>query len=254
MKLRGFSCFLISLFLFSNLQAQRNFHLQVGMNLGASRLFHNTNFETSKLVPLYKTIEATHKEGYSWDQFKADFGLRDAYNQPRMGFSGTLTYRNWPVAVTGEMMSSTSSYTKMAYSVTLELGKAFFLGDSDFQLSAYGGYQFVKDLGFGSETLVNSIGDKEIRGLVSEYFDPVKPLGPQTAQMFHLRAGVGQTFGIDDQLSVGLEMYGALDMTDRATRQARMNCVGIQAYARFLFDFGFRRNFDDRFYPNPNGK
>lgn len=253
MKLSGFTCFVFSLFFVCNLSAQRNFHIQVGMNMGASRLYHNTNFQTSKLIPLYKTIEITHKDGYSWEQFEEDFGLRKAYNQPRFGFSGTLTYRNWPVCVIGELMSSPSSYTKTAYSVTIAMGKNFYLGDTDFFVTALGGYQFVKDLGFGSQTLVNSIGDDEIRGLVSEYFAPEKPLGPQTAQMFTVKGGVGRTFGVDDQLSVGLESFGALDLTDKTTRQARMTYVGIQVYTRFLFDFGFRR-YDDRFYPSPNGR
>jgi hypothetical protein len=224
------------------------------MNMGASRLYHNTNFQTSgTLVALYKTIEATHKEGYSWDQFQSDFGMRKAFNQPRFGFSGTLTYRNWPVAVIGELMSSPSSYTKSAASVTIAMGKSFNLGESDFFVTGYGGYQFVKDLGFGSQTLVNSIGDREIRGYVSEYFAPKKPLGSQSAQMFTVKTGVGQTFGRDDQLSVGLEAYGALDLTDKSVRQARMTNVGLHAYARFQFDFGFRR-YNDSFYPNPNGK
>jgi len=108
-------------------------------------------------------------------------------------------------------------------------------------------------LGFGSETLVNSIGDDELRGLVSEYFAPEKPLGNQSAQMFTIKAGIGKMYGMDDQLSVGLESFGALDLTDRNVRQARMTNIGIQAYARFQLDFGLRR-YDDRFYPSPNGK
>lgn len=253
MKLSGFTIFVFSFFFVGSLSAQRNFHLQVGMNMGASRLYHNTNFQTSKLIPLYKTIEITHKDGYSWEQFEEDFGLRQAYNQPRFGFSGTLSYRNWPVCVIGELMSSPSSYTKTAYSVTVALGKNFDLGDSGFYVTGLGGYQFVKDLGFGSETLVNSIGDDELRGLVSEYFAPEKPLGNQSAQMFTIKAGIGKMYGMDDQLSVGLESFGALDLTDRNVRQARMTNIGIQAYARFQLDFGLRR-YDDRFYPSPNGK
>jgi len=146
MKLSGFTIFVFSFFFIGSLSAQRNFHLQVGMNVGASRLYHNTNFQTSKLIPLYKTIEITHKDGYSWEQFEEDFGLRQAYNQPRFGFSGTLSYRNWPVCVIGELMSSPSSYTKTAYSVTVALGKNFDLGDSGFFVTGLGGYQFVKDL------------------------------------------------------------------------------------------------------------
>lgn len=257
MKLSGFTIFVFSFFFIGNLSAQRNFHLQVGMNMGASRLYHNTNFRTSNLEDLYYTIEETHKDkgGYSWEQFEEDFGLRQAYNQPRFGFSGTLSYRNWPVCVIGELMSSPSSYTKKAYSVTVALGKNFDLGDTGFYITGLGGYQFLKDFGFGAQTLVNSIGDDKLRGLVSGYFAPEKPLGTQAAQMFTIKAGIGKMFGMDDQLQVGVETFGALDLTDRNARQSqsRMTNVGIQAYARFQFDFGLTR-YDDRFYPSPNGK
>lgn len=233
--------------------ASAQFHFAIGMNMGGTQLIHDTRFQDTPLHPLYETIENTHPEGYTWDQFKKDFDLRDAYLQPRFGFSAHLSYRNWPLAIIGEAMSSPSTYTKMAYSGTILLGQKFDIGDSDFFFSAHAGYKFVRDFGFGSGTLVNSIRDDDQRSLVSQYFDPKQPLGPQTGQLFTIRLGFGQTFGANDQVSAGIETIGELDLTDKTARRgnARMTNLGLQLYARFGFDFSFRSA--NVFYPNPGG-
>lgn len=254
MKSNGFLPTLFFLLAAFSLRAQDGFNLQIGMNMGMSKLFHNINFqEEPKLRALYNTIAYTHPEGYPWERFEEDFNLKtSAVVQPRFGFSGSLTYRNWPICVYGEAMSSPSSYDKMMYGVTIALGKNFDLGRSDFFISAYGGYKFVKDFGFGTQTLLNAIGNKEIRAEVQQYFNPEDPLGPQTARMFSLRFGAGKTIGADDNLSVGLEGYGELDLTDKIKRTARMTNIGVQAYARFFFALNFHRHGDD-FYPYPGG-
>ncbi|MEI6410913.1 MAG: hypothetical protein WCR52_16120 [Bacteroidota bacterium] len=253
MKLNGFITLFFLFFIGSSITAQSGFNFEVGMNMGMSKLYHNIRFdEEPKLVALYKTIMLTHPEGYPWSRFEEDFNLKTkSIMQPRFGFSGTLTYRDWPVAVYLEGMSSPSSYLKMTYGVTIALGKKFDLGRSDYFVTGYGGYKFVKDFGFGNQTILNAIGNKEIRGEVEQYFNPEKPLGQQKARMFTLRGGIGKTFGSDDQLSVGIEGYGELDLTDKIKRTARMTNIGLQAYARFFFELGFHRN--DSFYPNPGG-
>jgi len=253
MKLNGFITLFLIFFIGSSISAQSGFNFEVGMNMGMSKLYHNIRFdEEPKLVALYKTIAFTHPEGYPWERFEQDFNLKTkSIVQPRFGFSGTLTYRDWPLAVYLEGMSSPSSYLKMTYGVTIALGKKFDLGRSDYFVTGYGGYKFVKDFGFGNETILNAIGNKEIRAEVEQYFNPEKPLGQQKARMFSMRGGVGKTFGADDQLSVGIEGYGELDLTDKIKRTARMTNIGLQAYARFFFELGFHRH--DGSFPNPGG-
>lgn len=234
--------------LLSVLSAQGGLRLQFGMNVGASQLHHGIRFEDSKLNLHYKSIALTHPEGYTWEQFEENFGLREAYIQPRFGFSAHVSYRNLPVFLIVDAMSSSSSYEKMAYSGTIAMGKNFDIGRTDYFVTALAGYKYVKDYGFGSQTLVNSIGNDEQRYLLSQYFNPEKPLGPQTGNLFVMRLGFGQTFGTDDDFSIGLEAFGELDLTDKTTRQARMTNMGLQAYARFMFELR-----SSNYYPDPAG-
>ncbi|MFN0216314.1 MAG: hypothetical protein ACKVT2_18800 [Saprospiraceae bacterium] len=231
------------------------FHFSVGMNLGGSQLFHNTNFKASNLQNDYlvtkQRIWNTYQLEYTWEQYEEGNKLRYDYFQPRMGFSASLRFREWPLMIIAEAMSSPSTYEKMAYGATIALGKNFDLGDSDYFLTAFGGYKFVKDMGFGNKTLVNSIGDKTIRENMATYFAPEKPLGPQTGRLFSLRVGVGKTFGVDDQITAGIEALGELDMTDKIKRQSRMTNIAFQAYARFDFEFRLRRRLE--VYPDPAG-
>jgi hypothetical protein len=245
----------VVLFFFTLTPVIAQFHFTVGMNVGGSRLFHDTDFKSTKLMPLYETIQAVEdlqNQEYTWDQFSQDFQLSASFDQLRFGFSGSLSYGGVPVLLMGEAMSSASSYQKMAYSVSALLGKQFDLGSSDFFISAYSGYKFTRDFGFGSHTLVNSIGNELIRSKVEQYFAPVHPLGSQRGQLFTIRLGVGKTFGVDDQMKAGLEVYGEKDTTDKIVRQARMSNVCVQGYLRYQFDFRVVR--ESRYFPNPNGQ
>ncbi|MGI9159011.1 MAG: hypothetical protein ACR2K1_04585, partial [Saprospiraceae bacterium] len=72
--------------------AQQGLKVDLGMNVGMSRLYHNTRFETTTLYNLYKTVELTHDDEYTWDDFADDFEIRDKFTQPRFGFSTLVTY------------------------------------------------------------------------------------------------------------------------------------------------------------------
>ena len=164
----------LGMLLGTSLNAQK-FNFSVGMNMGASRLSHQTRFETTTLRNLYETIELTHREGYEWEKFASDFQLRESFTQPRFGFFVRASHRNLPILLIGEAMSSTSSYEKMAYSVTLGFGQEFYILNENIYCSFLGGYKLIWDKGFGANTLVNSIGHKDARSLVATYFAPVKP-------------------------------------------------------------------------------
>lgn len=244
-------CFvLVGLFLtFTPISAQQ-FNISVGLNLGQSRLYHDTRFETTTLRNLYETIKLTHPEGYEWKRFEEDFELRQEFMMPRFGFSAILSHRELPLVIIGELMSSTSTYEKMSYGFTAGFGQEFSMINDQIRGHFLGGYKMIWDRGFGATTLVNSIGHKEARSLVATYFDPDRPLGPTRGNLFALRAGLGKTLGNDQQWSFGMEAYGELDVTPRIKRESRMTNAGLNLYVRYQLVTAGNRH--PAFNNNPN--
>jgi hypothetical protein len=231
---RLFTLVLLLLLLFTGASAQ-DLRIQAGVTLGASRLMHNTRFETTELHDLYKTVELTHRpESYAWEDFAEDFGLRQAYIMPRAVFTINLSYRDLPLFALGELGTSSSSYQKPFYAVTLGVGKDFTDDWGDAFFSAYGGFKLmIRDAGFGAETLVNSIGNDEARSYIETYFAPERPLGQQSGRLLTVRGGGGFFLNDTHTSSIGVEVYGELDTTNETARQARMNTLGVHAYVRF---------------------
>lgn len=249
-KLYFFTLLGLGLLLGNHGYAQK-FNFSVGLNMGASRLFHQTRFETTTLRNLYETIELTHREGYEWEKFEEDFELRESFNQLRYGFFVRASHRNLPILLIGEAMSSSSTYEKMAYSVTLGFGQEFYILNEALYCSFLGGYKFIWDKGFGANTLVNSIGHKDARQLVATYFAPVKPLGSDKGNLFVLRGGLGKSVDRERQWMVGADVYGELDLTPRIKRESRMTNVGLNLFLRYSLTKGRRSpsfNNNDNFY------
>jgi hypothetical protein len=204
-------------------------------------LFHNINFQETPLYSQYDFSKKLSKDLYgkdlTWEQFSKELGLKSHYNQPRFGFSGHLTYKDWPIFAAAEAMSSPSTYTKMAYSATIGMGQYWTLDDESWVVGVHGGYKFVMDEGFGSNTIVNSVSDPQLRKDLQEFFNPTNPLRSTKGNLFTLRTGIGKRFSSDLEnkhpLQVGIEFYGELDMVDKVSRQARMTNIGANVYARF---------------------
>jgi hypothetical protein len=221
-----FGCFL------SLLTAQQ-FRLDLGLNGGVSQLYHKTRFETTTLYNLYKFTAISHPEGYTWEQFTEDYEIRNSFMQPRFGFSALASYGELPLFLMAEMMSSPSSYQKMMVGVSGGVGKEFYDIDSSFYASFQGGYKFVRDFGFGSSTLVNSIRNDEARSLAASFFDPKQPLGKPSGNLFVLRVGFGKALGYEHRMFMGVDLFGELDLTPQIARESRMNTIGALAYLRF---------------------
>lgn len=224
----------------------------VNLNLGASRLYHNSDFKTTTLVNYYENIQevfALRGIDYTWEDFAKDHKLRTTLVQPRFGFNAYISYKDWPVFLLAEAMSSTSDYTKMAYSGTIGMGRDFKPFDNEFYMTFLGGYKYVVDKGFGSNTIVNSVGDKSLRENLATFFGTVEPLGSNRGNLFVLRVGLGMPVGAGSTC-IGAEAYGELDLTDKLKREARMTNTGVHLYVRFRF--GHKSEFDT-FYPNPAG-
>jgi hypothetical protein len=214
----------------------QDFRIDVGLNVGGSQLFHNTNFESSRLYSDYlvtkERVWKEYKLDYTWQDYEEGNELRYSFIQPRFGFSAHLGYKNWPVFIIAEAMSSPSSYQKMSFGGIGGLSQTLYNYDTTFHFTIQAGYKFVLDQGFGSNTLVNSIGDKTIRENLASYFNPAAPLGTQLGNLFTLRLECARYFDAAKKLQAGLNLYGELDLTDKSTRPSRMNTVGFNVFAR----------------------
>lgn len=242
-------------FLFAHLAfAQFKYlNLNISMNGGYSQLLHKTDFKTTKLVNLWQFInEHPTLPDLTWEEFLEGYQIKDRFWQPRLGFTGQLTYREWPIKVVGEMMSSSSSYTKISYSIMGGLGKDIYISDSTWYFSFLGGYKYVfKDYGFGSNTLVNSIRLESARKELEQFFAPVDPLGRPSGDLFALRVGFARTLDWYYRWSAGVEAFYELDLTDKIVRNSRMTTYGAQVYLRCKI---FGKNVEERrYYPNPAG-
>jgi hypothetical protein len=218
----------------SPLSAQR-FQVNFGITAGASQLFHGTQFDATPLVSLYKIVQQSHKppESYTWERFEKDYQLRTTFIEPRFGINLYLNYDKLPFFALLEANTSTSSFRKPSYAATLGFGRDFTL-DSVYFFSGHVGLKHIfHDAGFGSNTIVNSIGNNIAREEASKIFDPRLALGRNSGNVATLRVGVGRFFGYYNEYALGLEAYGELDLTDKIVRDARMNAIGINAYMRY---------------------
>jgi hypothetical protein len=221
-------------------ELRSDWNLGLGMTIGASQLFHKTDFERTAMLDKYKEIEYLLEEvknfdnDYTWEEFANDYKLRSSIFQPRFGLNAVLTYGNIPAYVLGEFNTSTSGFQKMSFAAGAGLGRQLYFGN-DFCLDIKGGYKIVIfDRGFGSELLVNSIGDDELRKYVSRTFGAINPVGPPRGDLLTMRVGFGKYFGPDRRTYIGIESYGELDLTNETLRISRMNTLGAQVLVQFV--------------------
>lgn len=217
-------------------ELNEGWNFRIGMNVGYSQLFHKIDFERSPLLDYYNSIKSLPSlpPDYDWETFTDDVDLRRAVAQPRFGFTGQVSYSDIPVFLIGEIGTSSSSYQKMYMAAGVGLGKELFFGD-DYYVSFFGGYKIVfQDSGFGAETIVNSVGNKDTRKYLSRFFDPKVALGSPRGDLATMRGGFGKFVGGDRKTCVGIEFYGELDLTSETLRIARMNSLGFQGYVRFV--------------------
>lgn len=214
--------------------SQNYLNLNVSLNGGYSVLKHKTDFQSTPLEALYDfIIDLPVAKDLTWEEFLDAYNIKDNFGQPRVGFTALLTYRDWPIKVLGEAISSSSSYTRSSYAVTAGLGKDVYVSDSAFYFTFLGGYKYIiKDYGFGANTIVNSIGRKESREDAAQFFGPVNALGRNSGDLFVLHAGIAKTIDWYYRWSIGIEGFYELDLTDKLVRSARMTNYGAQVFVR----------------------
>ena len=228
-------CTALLLALSATAQKNENLFIRLGLNFGASKLYHNTHFQATNLVEVYEFVQISHqpKESYTWSNFEDDYGLRSSYSQPRYGLNLYLAHKLFPVFLNMEYMSSPSSYQKPMFALTLGLGKDFRPMDNDFFFSGHAGLKRVfKDAGFGSETVTFSTNE-EARKRLATFYNPSKPLGAQSGNLLAIKVGCGHVLGRAERAAIGAEFYYEVDITNETVRQSRMTNAGMNIYFRF---------------------
>jgi len=220
------------------LSAQKGLRIDVGLNAGASYLLHNTNFRSTPINDLYEFVKIPFdKRGipYMWEDFEKDYKLKQYVIQPRYGLSAHVLYKNWPLFLNVEALSSTSSYQKLCYGASAGFRYALQDADSVFTFAFLGGYKFVMDQGWGDETLVNSFGegDEEIKSFFRS--EPIS-LGRNRGSLATLRFDAQRALNESKTVHIGFQLYAEADLTGRTQRLAggRMNNFGGHIFARFM--------------------
>lgn len=219
-------------------QGQR-LRVDVGLNGGASQLWHNIDFKSTPMNDLYEFVKiAFDKRGipFTWEDFEDTYQLNPYVFQPRYGLSAHVLYGNLPLFLNVEALSSTSSYQKLSYGATIGFRYALRDADSLYNFSFMGGYKFVLDQGFGDETLVRSLG-KEAREEALNFFrDKPVSLGRNRGSLATLRFEAARALDEAQTVNVGFHLYGEWDLTGRNNRLAgaRMNAFGGHVFARFM--------------------
>ena len=217
-------------------ELREKWNLSLGMDMGISQLYHKVDFQRTPMYDFYNSIKAGPLPDYTWEEFEEDYDFKKTIIQPRFGFAALLTYGNVPAFLSGEFISSSSSYQKMTLSATLGLGKDIFFGfEENNYFSFKGGYKIMfQDNGFGAETLVNSVGNKKAKEYIERFFDPQNAIGSPRGDLMTMRLGLGKYIGKDRRTNMGIELYGELDLTNETLRIARMNTLGLNCYVNFI--------------------
>lgn len=78
-------------------ELREGWNLALGMDIGASQLYHKIDLERTHMKDLYDYIvKLPSTSDLTWEQFVADNEFKKSILQPRFGFSALLTYGNIP--------------------------------------------------------------------------------------------------------------------------------------------------------------
>lgn len=192
-----------------------------------SHMVHKADFRSSNaLYNLYRTIALTHPNGYSFEQFMQDFELSQKINSFQYGIGVNYVDRKFPVYVGAGLFSSPSDFHNLAYFIKAGIGKRRVLGlYSRFVIDGGVGFMYVKDYGFGRNTIVNSIGNDIIRQNVDAFFVDTQSSDKNTAMM--LNSNVYFAYNLSYRMSAGMYGMFAVDLTDSLKRTMRMNFLSF---------------------------
>jgi len=215
--------FLFLLFLSTIVNAQIKSYVSVFGGVGV--LTHKANLETTNYYPLYKSISifVPDTEEYTFEKFKEVYRINTNVYQPRAGAKIFVKPENLPFSVNVEIATSPSTITAPRVGVELGLFDKFYIED-DLFINFFCGYKFVKDWGWGTQTLINSMHNRKAKNLLREWF-VANDLGINYGHILRVNSGINYTF--IRNCAVQLEGIWEIDVSAYKTKPARMTNFAI---------------------------
>lgn len=209
--------FLFLFFFPSVLFSQTRFDLS--LHGGNSFAIHNIDYRQTNLYYLYRTVEVIIP-GLTFERFIQDYKIRNYAYNPVFGVDGEIWNEKIPVFISAGIGTSPSTLQKPRYKGELGIRKDFILNDS-WTIQGKASFAYVIDRGFGTSTIINSVGNKVARNSLKNFFvsTPMK----QTGSLIGFNCHVFRSFG---DISIGAQVYYYLDVTYQLKRYARMNTLG----------------------------
>lgn len=193
---------------------------------GGSVLTHRANLETTTYGNLYRAVAlfAPNPDEVTFDDFARAYSINTNVYQPRFAAKLACKPVNLPFSADIEIGTSPSTLTASRVAASIGFSDRFYLGEQ-WYLSFFSGYKFVKDWGWGTQTLLNSMHNKEARGYAREWFVANDDLGINQAGMIKISTSIG--FMFLQNFSLEFEPYYEIDVSGYLKKPARMTNAGV---------------------------
>lgn len=208
----------LPIFLFSQVKFQ---FLSTG---GGSILLHQTNFENTEIASLYKVVAVSYggTGNYAWEKFLSDGNLKPYFFQPSAGVRLMASSQTFPVAAEIELRTSPSTITAPRLGAAIGFSDHFYFGNG-FEFRFFSGYKFVKDWGWGTNTLINSFQNRELRRNLRTFFVSDN-LGSTYCSLF--TTDLRLSYNIFSRYHVGIQPYCEVDISGYLKKPSRMTNFG----------------------------
>ena len=192
---------------------------------GASVLTHRANLETTTYSNLYRAVAifAPNPDQVTFEDFKKAYNINTSVYQPRAGARLSVRKDNYPFLLTAEITTSPSTITAPRVGAEFGFSDQFYIAERGY-VNFFSGYKFVKDWGWGTQTLLNSMHNRRARQLMREWFVATDDLGINYAHMIRISSAIG--YNILERYAIQLEPYYEVDISSYRKKPARMTNFG----------------------------
>lgn len=212
---------IVMLAFLSNGQAQTKIEFE--STAGASVLLHQMNFKQTELYNLYQYIGLFAPSDYDWKQFVDVYKIQNYVLQPRFGTSCLVFNSKLPFLLKVGIQTSTSTITEPMFNVSFGFSDKFYITEN-LHFRFFSGYTFAKDWGWGTNTIINSIGNDAARRNAREFFVS-NSLGKAQSSFISLNGKFQYNFLT--RYGLAIEPYANIDISNYKSRPGRMNNFGV---------------------------
>lgn len=194
-------------------------HFEISSNGGYSLGFHKIDYQQTGLYPLYKTIEVILPD-LTFEDFIRVYKIRNYVHNPVFGVDGEIYNEKIPIFISVGVSTSPSTLQKPRYKGEIGIRKDVTINGL-WTIQGKGSFMYVIDRGFGTSTIINSVGNDVARNSLKNFFvsAPIK----QNGYLIYFGGLIYRNFG---DFSIGSEFYYNLDVTYQLKRYARMSALG----------------------------